>query len=102
MNALQTRKQLLIVESELNRAEMIGDIAALMAGVRAIADRARAYNTIATSAAALVTGLAAFRRGRTGEGAAKTSWLQKVLKTAGLVSNLWLAFRSLQRDREKS
>jgi hypothetical protein len=62
MNPLESRKQLLIAESELNRAQLVADLAALTAGVRAITDRARSFGSIASSAAVLVAGLAAFRR----------------------------------------
>ena len=52
---------------------------------------------MASSAAVLVTGLAAFRRGKSAA-AAKPSWLQTMLKGAGLISTLWLAFRPPDRD----
>jgi hypothetical protein len=98
MNALQTRKQLLIAESELNRAQMLDDISDLTAGFRVLADRAKSINAMAVSAAALVTGLAAFRRPKTAGPAAKPSWLATILKLASMVSNLWLAFRPPPRD----
>jgi hypothetical protein len=40
MNPLESRKQLLIAESELNRAQLVVDLAALTDGVRTLADRA--------------------------------------------------------------
>ena len=47
MNPLESRKQLLIAESELNRAQMAGDMAALTAGVRTFTDRAKSFGSIA-------------------------------------------------------
>jgi hypothetical protein len=102
MNALESRKQLLIAESELNRAELAGDMAALKAGVRKFTDRAKSFDSIASSAAVLVAGLAAFRRAKPANGAKKSSWLQTILNGAGLISNLWLAFRPHGSGRDEN
>ena len=100
LNPLQSRKQLLLAESELNRAQLAGDMAALTADVRALAGRARSIGLIVASAAALLAGLAAFRRKKSAPAGAKPSWLQGILKGAGLISSLWLAFRPQGHDRE--
>ena len=100
LNPLESRKQLLIAESELNRAQMAGDMAALTAGVRTLTDRAKSCGSIASSAAVLVAGLAAFRRGKPVDADAKQSWLQTIFKGAGLISTLWLAFRSQGRHQK--
>jgi hypothetical protein len=97
LNPLELRKQLLIAESELNRAQMAGDMAALMAAVRTFTDRAKSFGSIASSAAALVAGLAAFRRGKPLDAGPKPSWLRTISRGAGLISTLWLAFRSQPR-----
>jgi hypothetical protein len=99
LNPLESRKELLLAESELNRARMIEDVAALSADIHALADRAKSFDTIASSAAVLVSGLAAFQRGKSADADAKPSWLRTIVKGAGLVSNLWLAFRPKGRDR---
>ena len=99
MNPLESRKQLLIAESELNRAQLVGDMAALTAEVRTLAGRAKSFGSIASSAAVLVAGLAAFRRGKPADADAKPSWLRTILKGAGLISTLWLEFRSQGRDQ---
>ena len=94
MSLLESRKQLLIAESELGRAQLIGDMAALTADVHTLTNRAKSFGSIASSAAALVVGLAAFRRARSAPAATKPSWPQTILKGAGMVSTLWRAFRS--------
>ena len=99
MNPLESRKQLLIAESELNRAQLAGDLAALTAGVRTLTDRAKSLGSIASSAAVLLAGLAAFRRGKLADADGKPSWRRTLLKSAGLISTLWLAFRPRGRDR---
>jgi len=100
LNPLESRKQLLIAESELNRAQMVGDMAALTVGVRTLTDRARYFGSIASSAAVLVAGLAAFRRGKPAGAGAKPSLLQTILKGAGLISTVWQVFRSQGRGRD--
>ena len=97
VNPLASRRQLLVAESELNRAQLAGDMAALTAGVRTLTDRAKSSGSIASSAAVLVAGLAACRHDRAVDAKAKPSWLQTILKGAGLISTLWLAFRSRPR-----
>jgi len=101
MNPLQSRKQLLLAESELNRAQLAGDMAALTADVRALTGRAKTIGLIASSATALLVGLAAFRRKKSAPAAGKPSWLPTILEGAGLVSSLWLAFRPQPRDRDR-
>jgi hypothetical protein len=43
-------------------------------------------------------GLSAFRRARQTEASAKPSWIQTILKGLGLISTLWMTFRSSARD----
>ena len=98
MNALQSRKQLLISESEFNRAELVKDLAALTTDLGGLTERARSFGALASFAAVLVTGLVAFQRVRTGSAGAKSGWRQTIAKGAGLVSTLWLAFRAPPRN----
>jgi hypothetical protein len=100
LNPLELRKELLLAKSELNRVQMLADMAGLSADIRALSDRARSFDSIASSAAVLMSGLGAFRRGKPADGDAKPSWLRTVLKSAGLVSNLWLALRPKGRHRK--
>jgi hypothetical protein len=100
MSPLQSRKQLLIAESELNRALMVGDVTALKADMRTFTHRAKSLSSIASSAALLLAGLMSLRHGKPAEAATKQSWWQKILKGAGLISTIWLAFRSQGRDRD--
>jgi hypothetical protein len=105
MNPLESRKQLLLAESELNRAQLVEDVAALTADVRALADHAKSIGWVASTAAALVAGLAALRSRKSAPAGEKPSWLHTVLKGAGLVSSLWMAFRPRERsqiDKQKA
>jgi len=100
MNSLQSRKQLLIAESELNRAQLVEEWVTMAEGVRSVTDRAKSFASIASSAAVLVAGLAAFRRGKRAQAESKPSWLQTILRGAGLISEIWLAFRWLGPGRD--
>ena len=98
MNPLESEKQLLMAESELNRAQLVGDMTALTAGVRTLTRRAASLGSIALSSAALATGLAAVQRGRPVD-SAKSSRVDTILKCVVLLSTLWLALRPPSRDQ---
>ena len=101
LTPLQSRKRLLLAESELNRAGLAGDMAGLAAEVRAVSARAKTIGLIASSAPAILAGLAAFRRKKPACANRKTSWLSSILKGAGLISSLWVAFRPKARGQEE-
>jgi hypothetical protein len=94
MTPLELRKQLLIAESNLNRVQLLGDVDGLKTSFCALTRRARSYGSIASSAAILLAGLAAFKRGKPVDAHAKRLWLQIILKAAGFLSTLWLGSRS--------
>ena len=96
---LELRKQLLIAESELNRAQLVEEMAVVAAGVRTLTGRAKCFGSIASSAAVLLAGISAFRRGKSVDADAKPSWLQTMLKVASLISTLRLAFRPQRHDQ---
>lgn len=100
MSRLESRKQLLIAESELNREQLLAEIIVLTAGVHAVAGRVKSFGSIASTAALLAAGVAAFRRGASVAAFMHPPWLQSILKGAGLVSTLWLAFRSRGREQK--
>ena len=101
MNPLESRKRLLIAESELNRAQLIGDLAALKEEVKTLTGLAKSLGSITSSAAGLVSGLAAFWRAKPAEADAKPSWIKTILKGAGLVSNLWLSLPSRNHNNDE-
>lgn len=98
LNPLRSRKQLLIAESELNRAQVIGDMAALTTEVCALAARVQTFSFMASSAAGLLAGF----RNEPPATAAKPSWLKNIFTGIEFASNLWLAFRSQRRDRAET
>ena len=100
MNPLKSRKQLLIAESELNRAQLLQELQTISDKVHSLANQARTVTSLASAAATLIAGLASFRRKKESAPAAeKPSWLQTILKgvqLAGSLSTVGTAFRSQQ------
>jgi hypothetical protein len=93
VSPLQTRKQLLIAESEINRVQLSREWRTMAHGVRDLAHRVKTIGAWASSAALLVAGVTALRRGPPGPGTAKSSWFQKMLSGARVASTIWFAFR---------
>jgi hypothetical protein len=102
MKALELQKQFLIAESELNRAQLVEDVATLTTGVRAFAGRAKSVGSIVSSVTTLALGLTGCGRSKPAKPATKVSWLHTLLKAAGLISTLWTAFERPGDDREGS
>jgi hypothetical protein len=104
LTALELRRQLLVAESELNRAHLLTDCEELGEHARHWKEQARKAGSIA-STAALVAGAAGVARklyrarkpaGEDGNG----GWLSKVANSARLAASLWLLFRSRSRGDE--
>ena len=97
VSPLELRKRLLIAESELNRAELAEEWRTLTLGVRDLAHRAKIVAACASAATVLVAALRAARP-RPPAPPAKSSWFQKVWKTASLGYTIWSA---LPRKRSR-
>jgi hypothetical protein len=100
MNALESRKQLLIAESELNRAHLISDYESLAGEIHALTNRAKTMGSLASAATLLISALSAFRRNKPAPTPQKTPWLQAVLKGAGLIGLFWSKFRPHHHKKE--
>lgn len=94
MNPLKARKQILIAESELNRAHLVQDWRTLAGEVHVIATEVRTVRSFASAAATLVAGVAAFWRKKSPPPESKPSWISAMLKSASTISCLWQAFRA--------
>lgn len=100
VSPLGLRKQLLIAESELNRAQLSEEWQTMGRGVCDLAHQAKIMAAWASSAALLVAGVTVWRRDLPAPGAAKSSWFQKILNAARVASTIWLAFRA-HREKEE-
>jgi hypothetical protein len=94
ISLIETRKKLLIAESELNRAQVSEEWQTMTHGVVDLAHRAKSFAAWASSAALLAAGVTALRRGPPVPGTAKSSRFQKILNGARLASTIWVAFRA--------
>lgn len=97
MNPLESRKKLLLAESELNRAQLVQEWRTLADETHVLTAQAKTIGVIASAAASLVTGLLSFRHKKPAPVDEKPSWLQTLLKGAGLVAKFWSAFRADDR-----
>lgn len=93
MNPLELRKQILIAESELNRAQLLQEWQTMADGVRSVAERARTLSALTSTAALLLAGLASFRRFKSAPADGKSSGWRTLLKGAQLAGSLWSEFR---------
>jgi hypothetical protein len=94
VSPLASRKQLLIAESELNRAQLAEEWQTMAHGARDLAHRARTIAAWASAAALLLAGVTALRRGSPAPGAARASWFERILNAARVASRIWFAFRA--------
>jgi hypothetical protein len=100
LSQLESRKRLLLAESELNRAQLCEEWQTMAHGVRDLARQAKTIAVWTSSAALLVAGVTALRRHRPAPGTAKSSWFQKILNGARLASTIWFAFRAHRHQEE--
>jgi hypothetical protein len=91
VNPVQARKQLLIAESEINRAEMLLEWQEVSGGVRAFTNRVKSVGSLASAATLLVS---AFPFRKAEPSTAKSSWVNTIFKGAKLAGSVWLAWRS--------
>ena len=94
LSPLESRRRLLLAESELNRARLSEEWQTMTHGVCRLAGRAQTMAALASSAALLVAGVRALRRGPPAPVTAKSSWYQRILDGARLASSIWFAFRA--------
>lgn len=88
VSPLELRTQLLVAESELNRALLSEDWHAMTHGVANLAHRAKTIAAWASSAGVLVAGVSAWRRGPSKPGTERPSWAQKILNGAPRLDDL--------------
>jgi hypothetical protein len=92
------RKQLLLAESELNRAQLERQLLALRQAAHSLRHEAGLITRVASTTAMVVAFVASLRGPHTPSAPEKPSWGRKLLKGVGLVSTLWTVFRSPPKD----
>lgn len=94
LKALVSRKQFLIAESELNRAQLTYEWQTMAGEVHTLAKQAKTISAVASIAGLLVTGFSAFRQKGPASPSERPAWWQRLLKGAGVISSVWSAFGS--------
>ncbi len=100
MNPLEMRRHVLTAESDINRVLLREEWQTMEESVRSLAHRAESFGSIASAAALLVTGLATFRHTKPVPAGEKPAWGLTLLKGAGMIATLWLAFRARGEKKE--
>jgi len=98
LTPLETRKQLLLVESELNRAQLINELRDFKNEIEHLKRQMRGIGSAASAAARLAVTFSAIRQAffRRDEGG-KSSWISTLLNGAKAGTSLWLLLRSCWR-----
>jgi hypothetical protein len=95
VNPLNLRKQLLVAESDLNRAQAVAEWHAVTGGLRRFAGPLKSLGGLAFTVATLAISL--FRGGKSVQPREKKSLLHTILENAGHLTSAWLAFRDRLR-----
>jgi hypothetical protein len=102
MTALESRKQLLIAESELNRMQLVIEGQSVARDVHALTRQAKTMSSMASAVTILVGGIISWRRTKKAtRDSEKISWWQKLLKGASMASSFWMQMRSADRNRKE-
>jgi len=97
LTSLETRKQLLLVESELNRAQLLNELRDFKNEVHLLKNQVEAIGSLAASAAKLATTFSAIGNAFTHRDDSenrKSSWISTLLSGARTGAMLWTMLRS--------
>jgi hypothetical protein len=94
LTPLQARKQLLLVESEINRAQLAADWSALRDEAHACLVKGKSsISTVVSATAMTAAGLSIAGKVFSMAGGNKTGLISKVFGLAKIGTSLWLAYR---------
>lgn len=100
MNPLQTRKQLLVAQCELDRAMLLQDLGEWQGRFRTVADRAQTWVGIAASLVGLAATVVALTRApASATRRSLVSWREFFRRSVAMISKLWGAAVGSDRDR---
>jgi hypothetical protein len=93
LSLLEWQKQLLIVESEINRVQLRQEWEMMTVGASSLVHQAKTLGSFTSASASLVASLGACWSNRSVSASAKPSGLETVFKGARLAYSLWLVLR---------
>jgi len=97
LTTLETRKQLLLVESELNRAQLLNELRDFKKEIHLLKNQVKAIGSLAASATKLAATFSAigtaFTHRDAGENG-KSSWISTLLNGARTGASIWSALRA--------
>jgi hypothetical protein len=99
LSPLEARKQLLLVESELNRAQLISELHGFKNELHQLKNQVEAIGSIASAAVKVTSTFSGIwnafsHRGENGENSTGKSWFSSLVNGAQLCASLLGAFRS--------
>jgi hypothetical protein len=94
LKMLETRRKLLVAESEIYRAQLGRDLETIQANIRLLRDEATTVKSVVSKG---VTILSAFRALRESGRNGGSSFFAKVLRGARFASTVWQTFRPPER-----
>ena len=97
LRPVESKKQRLLVASELNRVELLFELGDFIDEVRQVRDHLHAISSLAASTAKLTNTFSAIGNAFTHHDAGekkKSSWISTLLKGARTGISLWVALRS--------
>jgi hypothetical protein len=109
LKSLEVRKQLLLAESEVNRAELIKEIDHVKGEFARVKKNIRTVGSIASTAALVATAVSVFHHRFNGsdnsnntehKSSSKVSWIAAALDGARMGASLFLKLKSMFRERE--
>ena len=99
----QLRKELLVAESEMNRAQFIHEYQSVKLGVEKFARQALTLGAVATSVTAIAVGVRAMRKHPPKyEFTPRTSLIGKILSGIRFASKLWSGVQAVRQNGKSS
>jgi len=94
LKTLQIRKELLIAEAELLRAQLGRDLDVIHRGVAGLGEQAKSVASYASIITTVLAGISEFRRARKSGGGGKPSFFVTLLSGVRTASSIWDMLRS--------
>ena len=104
LKTLDTRKQEILAQSDVNRIELLKDWETLKTEMHRVKKQLRAAGSIASSAVVLAAAASVFRRKHEPpktESQTRAPWVAAALNGARVGASLFMKLRSLKRERDR-